>query len=89
MGDVMVSAKVVSLDAVRQRRAHIALAQADEHWCQVRASFALSGIALTDDDAERAGRLLAGVISLEEVYAEIRRAAGLMNYDQGSPEFPS
>ena len=66
---------VVSLDAVRQRRAFIALAHADEHWCQTRASFALSGIELTNDDAERAGRLLAGVISLEEVYAEIRREA--------------
>jgi hypothetical protein len=68
---------VVSLDAVRQRRAFIALAHADEHWCQTRASFALSGIELTDDDAERAGHLLAGVISLEEVYAEIQCAAGL------------
>ncbi len=77
MRDVTGSANVVSLDAVRQRRAFIALAHADEHWCQVRASFALSGIALTDDDAERAGRSLAGVISLEEVYAEIRRAAGV------------
>ena len=35
---------VVSLDAVRQRRAFIALAHADWDWCQVRASFALSGI---------------------------------------------
>ena len=69
--------KVVSLDAVRQRRAFIARAHADEHWCQTKASFALSGIELTDDDAERAGRLLAGVISLEEVYAEIRREAGV------------
>lgn len=68
---------VVSLDVVRQRRAFIALAHADWDWCQVRASFALSGIELTDDDAERAGRLLAGVISLEQVYEEIRRAAGM------------
>ena len=68
---------VVALDAVRERHAFIALAHADWDWCQVRASFALSGIALTDDDAERAGRLLAGVVNLEDVYAEIRRAAGV------------
>ena len=68
---------VVSLDVVRQRRAFIALAHADWDWCQVRASFALSGIELTDDDAERARRLQAGVISLEQVYEEIRRAAGM------------
>jgi hypothetical protein len=62
---------VVSLDAARQRRAFIALAHADEHWCQVRASFALSGIELTDDDAERAGRVIAGVITYEEAREEI------------------
>ena len=48
-----------------------ALAHADEHWCQVRASFALSGIALTDDEAERAGRVIAGVITFEEAREEI------------------
>ena len=77
MGDVTGSANVVSLDAVRQRCAFIALAHADAHWCQVRASFALSGIELTDDDAERAGRLLAGVVTYEEMLAEMRRAADL------------
>ncbi len=77
MGDVTGSAKVVALDAVRQRRAFIALAHADAHWCQVRASFALSGIELTDDYAARAGRLLAGAISLEEAYAEIRPEVGV------------
>ena len=77
MREATISANVVALDAVRERRAFIALAHADEHWCQTRASFALSGIALTDDDAERAGRLLAGVVSLDEMYAEIRRSAGV------------
>ena len=63
--------KVVSLDAARHRRAFIALAHADAHWCQVRASFALSGIELTDDEAERAGRVIAGVITYEEAREEI------------------
>jgi hypothetical protein len=71
MKGVTISAKVVSLDAVRQRRALIALAHADAHWRQVRASFALSGIELTDDDAERAGRVIAGVITYEEAREEI------------------
>ena len=63
--------KVVSLDAARQRRAFIALAHADAHWCQVRASFALSGIELTDDDAERAAKMIAGVLTLDQVREEI------------------
>jgi hypothetical protein len=67
---------VVSLDAVRQRRSFIALAHADEHWCQVRSSFALSGIELTDDDAARVGRLLAGAVTYEEALVEMRRDAG-------------
>jgi hypothetical protein len=34
-----------------------------------------------DDDAERAGRMLAGVISLDEVYAEIQREAGVQGVE--------
>jgi hypothetical protein len=78
MGDAACGGNVVSLDAARRRRDFIALAYASESWLQTKASFALSGIKLTDDDAERAGRLLAGVISFEEGLAEIRREAGLL-----------
>jgi hypothetical protein len=58
---------ILSWETARVRRQYIALAQANEDWQQVAASFALEGIVLTDDDAERAGRVLAGDLSLEEV----------------------
>jgi len=61
--------KVVSLDAARQRRRHIALAQSDVDFRVVAASFALSGI----DNAERAGRVLAGLISYDQAVEEIRQ----------------
>ncbi len=77
LDEVNQAGNVVSLDAARRRRKFIDIASASESWVQTKASFALSGIELDDDDAERAGRLLAGVVSLEEVYAEIRRAAGV------------
>ena len=59
------SGNVVSLDAARQRRRHIALAQGDEGFRAVVASFALSGIDITNTDTERAGRVLAGLISYD------------------------
>ena len=42
---------VVSLDVARERRRFIDLANANENWIQTVASFALEGIALTDDNA--------------------------------------
>jgi hypothetical protein len=68
---------VVLLDVARERRRFIDLANANENWIQTVASFALEGIALTDDNAERAGRLLSGAITLEQGYEEIRRKYGL------------
>jgi hypothetical protein len=56
---------------------YIALAYASESWLRTKASFALSGIEMTDEDAERAGRLLAGAISFEEGLAEMRSEAGV------------
>ena len=68
-----VSSKVRSLDAERDRRRFVALAHADHDWLQVKASFALEGIDLDDDDAERAGRILAGAITTEQAIEEIKR----------------
>ncbi len=62
---------ILSLEAARVRRQYIAIAHACEHWQQVAASFALEGIVLTDDDAERAGRIFAGECSVDEVLAEV------------------
>jgi len=67
------SGNVVSLDAARQRLQYIALAQSDEDFRGVAASFALSGIDITNTDAERTGRVLAGLISYEQVIEEIRQ----------------
>jgi len=78
MGNAGSSGNVVSLDATRKRRDYIALAYASESLLQIRASVALSGTELTDEDAERAGRLLAGAFSFEVGLAEIRREAGLL-----------
>ncbi|GGC87127.1 hypothetical protein [Undibacterium terreum] len=65
---------VVSLEDIRLRRYYIALANADEDWQQTRACFALEGITLSDDDAERAGRLIASDQALEQALQEVRSA---------------
>jgi hypothetical protein len=57
---------VIDLDAARERRRYIGLANANEHWQQIKASFVLEDIELDDDDAELAGRLLTGVITFEQ-----------------------
>jgi len=66
------TATVTSLDAARQRRHYIDLARAHPAWQEIAASWALEGIAMTDDDAERAGRMIAGHASYEQVVQEIR-----------------
>lgn len=53
------TATIHALDTARERRRYIALANADRTWLETKASFALSGFVLDDDDAERAGRMLA------------------------------
>lgn len=60
---------VISLDAARSRRHHIALALANEDWQQTTASFALEGLPVTEADSERAGRILSGDITLEQALA--------------------
>ena len=65
---------VVSLDALRERRKYIAIAHAAEHWQQTRASFALSGIDLTDVNAERARLVIAGVLTVDQIRDEILRS---------------
>jgi hypothetical protein len=68
-----ISGNVVSLDAVRERRRYIALALSNDSYRQTKASFALSDYELDDDDAERIGRVLAGVMTHEQAIAEIVR----------------
>jgi hypothetical protein len=57
------SADIVSLDAARQRRHYIDLANAHWAWQEIKASWALEGMHVTDDNAERAGRMIAAGLS--------------------------
>lgn len=50
---------IISLDAARERRQYIRLAHASPAWLELKASMAISGFELTDDDAERIGRQIA------------------------------
>jgi hypothetical protein len=62
---------VVSLDAERDRHKFIALAHADWGWLEAKASMALSGFVVTDEDAELCGRIIAGAITYEQACEEI------------------
>jgi len=53
---------------------NIAVANNNPGWQQIKASFALEGIELTDDDSEIVGRFLSGEITFEEGIAEIHAA---------------
>jgi hypothetical protein len=66
------TATVASLDAARQRRHYIELARALLAWQEIAASWALEGIVMTDDDAERAGRMIADHATYDRVVQEIR-----------------
>lgn len=52
------TAEIIKFDEQRERRRYIALAHASENWQQIKASMAISGFELTDDNAERIGRMI-------------------------------
>lgn len=62
------------MKTLREWRFYVALAQADEHWQQTTASFRLEGLQATEEDAERAGRVITGVWTLEQAIEDVRRA---------------
>ncbi|MGG7607029.1 hypothetical protein [Massilia sp. BKSP1R2A-1] len=66
------TADIVSLDAARQRRHYIDLANAHPAWLEIKASWALEGIELTDDNAMNAGRMLAGDVTYTQLINELR-----------------
>jgi len=68
------TAKITTLKTLRERSFYLALAQADEHWQQTTASFRLEGLHATKEDAERAGRVIAGTWTLEQAIEDVRRA---------------
>lgn len=69
-------AKIFDITAEIKKRRDIQRANADENWQQIKASFALSDIALDATDDELSGRLLSGELTLEQVLNEIKRKYG-------------
>ncbi len=72
MSPTVTAADVVSLNTACQRRHYIDLANAHPIWQEVKASWALEGIELTDDNAEHAGRMIAGDITYAQLVAKLR-----------------
>ena len=67
------TANIVMLKTLRERRFYLELARADAHWQETTASFKLEGFHATKEDAERAGRVIAGVWTLEQAIEYVRR----------------
>jgi len=63
----------IALANERERRRAIDIALADEHWQQTTASFALEGLSVSLEDCERAGRVIAGQLTVEQAVAQVRR----------------
>lgn len=66
------TAEILSLDQARKRRYYIELARANFDWQQTVASCAIEGMEPTDDDAERAGRMIAGDATADQIVQELR-----------------
>jgi hypothetical protein len=66
-------ATVYSLDAPRERRYYIDLANSNSGFQSIKASFAISGMVLNDDNAEDAGRMIAGEMTIEQKILAIRK----------------
>lgn len=60
------TANIITIKTLRERRFNLALAHADEHWQQTTANFRLEGLHATENEAERTGRVIAGVSTLEQ-----------------------
>jgi hypothetical protein len=54
------------------RRRAIRLARNSVQWRQVVASFALSGIDVTEENEVIAGRMLSGEVTFEQIVAELK-----------------
>ena len=50
----------------------IAIALADEHWQQTTSSFALKSLSVSLDDCERAGRVIAAQLTVEQAVDQVR-----------------
>ena len=75
-GSATATADIHSLDTARQRRHYIDLANAHWAWQQIKASWALEGLHADEDSAERAGRMIAGEVTYEQIVEELRLQNG-------------
>lgn len=66
------TADSITLKTLSERRFYLELAQADAHWQETTASFRLEGLHATKEDADRAGRVIAGVWTLEQAIEDVR-----------------
>lgn len=67
------TADIITLKTLRKRRFYVELAQADVHWQETIASFKLEGLYAAKENAERVGRMIAGVWTLEQAIEDVRR----------------
>lgn len=67
------TADIITLKTLRERRFYVELAQTDAHWQETTASFRLEGLHATKEDAERVGRVIAGVWTLKQAIEDVRR----------------
>lgn len=67
------TADIITLKTLRERRFYLELAQTDVHWQETTTSFKLEDLHAIKEDAERAGRVIAGVWTLEQAIEDVRR----------------
>ena len=67
------NAGIITLKTLRDRHFYRVLAHVDEHSQQTTASFNLEGLHATEYDAKRAACVIAGVWTLEQAIADVRR----------------
>lgn len=67
------TADSITLKTLREQRIYLELAQTDVHWQETTANFKLEGLHATKEDAERAGRVIAGVWTLKQAIEYVRR----------------
>jgi hypothetical protein len=83
------TAAIVSFDVARQRRHYIDLANAHEAWLEIKASWALEGIEVTDDNAMQAGRIIAGDATFTQIISEVRTKYDLPSSSQSTNYYMS
>lgn len=72
---------LIDINKHLQQKRLIESIYADATWQQVKASFALSGIAISLEDADLVGKILKNEFTLEQVFQELECRLGLKRDD--------